>query len=35
MLIYINVNTAEEVLGLLRELEGKIAEQLEGRKIDE
>lgn len=31
MLIYINDNTAEDMLGLLRDLEGKIAEQIEGR----
>jgi len=30
MLIYINDKTAEDLLELLRELEGKIAEQLEG-----
>ena len=35
MLIYINDNTAEDLLGLLRELEGKIAEQLEGRTTNE
>lgn len=35
MLIYIDDNTAEEVLGLLRELEGKIAEQTEERKTNE
>lgn len=35
MLIYINDNVAEDMLELLRELEGRIAEQLEGRTTNE
>lgn len=35
MLIYINDNTAEDILDLLRELEGKITEQIEGKRINE
>lgn len=35
MLIYINDNAAEDLLGLLRELEGRIAEQLEERTTNE
>ena len=35
MLIYIDDNIAEDMLGLLRELGGRIAEQIEGKTTNE